>query len=42
MEGDGPDPALLAELHLTPADLDEVAAALPDAIAEAQGVFSGG
>ncbi len=41
VEGDGPDPALLSEVNLTAADLDEVAAALPDAIAEAQGVFSG-
>ena len=42
VEGDAADPALLAELKLTEADLDEVAAALPDAIAEAQGVFNGG
>ena len=41
VEGDAPDAALLAEVKLTEADLDEVAAALPEAIAEAQGVFSG-
>ncbi|MBB6443281.1 HDOD domain-containing protein [Phycisphaera mikurensis] len=36
------DPALVAELNLTQADLDEIATGLPEAIAEAQGVFSGG
>lgn len=41
VEGDAPDPALLTELGLTAADLDAVAEALPAAIAEAQGVFSG-